>query len=88
MQREAALARFQAAEIAAAGFVAGDDAELERTLSRLRHLEELTERLAAAHAAATAAGDTIGEVVAVMRRAAALDGSLEPLASGPRNPKR
>ena len=61
VQREAALARFQAAEIAAAGFVAGDDAELERTLSRLRHLEELTERLAAAHAAATAAGDTIGE---------------------------
>jgi DNA repair protein RecN (Recombination protein N) len=80
VQREAALARFQAAEIAAAGFVAGEDAELERMLSRLRHLEELTERLAAAHAAATTAGDTIGDVVAVMRRAAMLDQSLEPLA--------
>jgi DNA repair protein RecN (Recombination protein N) len=79
VQREAALARFQATEIAAAAFVAGDDAELDRMLSRLRHLEELTERLAVAHAAATAAGETIGEVVAVMRRAAALDGSLEPL---------
>ena len=80
VERDAALARFQAAEIAGAGFVAGEDAELEQMLSRLRHLGELTERLATAHAAATEAGDTIGEVVAVMRRAATLDGSFEPLA--------
>ncbi len=80
LQRDAALARFQAGEIADAGFTTGEDEYLERMLGRLRHLEELTEKIAAAHAAATAAGDTIGEVVTVMRRASILDSSLEPLA--------
>ena len=84
LQRELDLVTYQVDEIQEAGFEAGDDDTLGATASRLRNSEELAEGLAiATHATAEEGGaaDKLGEVVAELRRAAALDPSFQQIAS-------
>jgi DNA repair protein RecN (Recombination protein N) len=54
LERELDMLRFQTSEIEDAGFVIGDDADLDVVANRLRNAEALGERLAAA-------GDAVGE---------------------------
>jgi DNA repair protein RecN (Recombination protein N) len=81
LERERDLVRFQAEEIARAGFAEGEDVELERRLARLRNAETLRAHLATTVAALDRGRDLVGEAVTEMRKAASLDPSLEGLAA-------
>ena len=76
--RELDLVRFQAEEIAGAGFTPGDDLELEIRANRLRHAESLTFHLDAARTAVDAGIDSLGGAIADLRRALRLDPELTP----------
>jgi DNA repair protein RecN (Recombination protein N) len=82
LERERDLADHQATEIATSGFSIGDDAELARSLTRLRNAAELTEFLAAAQRVIDQTRETFGEAVVSVRRAARLDDGLEELTDG------
>jgi DNA repair protein RecN (Recombination protein N) len=82
LERELDVVRFQASEVADAGFAAGDDADLERVATRLRNAEALGERLAAAE---TAIGDdgaagSLDKAVRQLSIAAKTDPTMEHLA--------
>jgi DNA repair protein RecN (Recombination protein N) len=80
LERELDLTRHQAREIAAAGVISGEDRSLAEQAERLRHAQEIAEALSAAHAALSADGgvaDSLGEVVAGLRRAAGFDQELQ-----------
>jgi len=82
LERELDVARQQAEEISLAGLSAAEGEDLQVRAARLRNAEGLTEGLTAAHSAlADDAGaiDRLGNVIAEMRRLAALDGSLDVL---------
>jgi DNA repair protein RecN (Recombination protein N) len=81
LERDLETARFQADEIAAAGFGAEDETVLVETAERLRHHEAIVEHLAAAVAGLSeeGAGEGLGRAVDALRRAARLDTSIEPL---------
>lgn len=83
LERELATVRHQAAEIAAAGFSTGDDADLEATLSRLRHAREIVDGLQAASAALGEEGaeGPLDTAVIALERVAALDPTLAGLAA-------
>lgn len=82
LERELDVVRFQAEEIAAAGFAPGDDERLEAEANRRRHAETLAEELAAAVRAAgeDGAGPHLETAARALRRAARLDPSLAALA--------
>ncbi len=82
LERERDLARYQADEIAGAGFTAGDDGELQAIARRLRNAEELTAHLAAAAAAVgdDGAGAGLATAARQLRAAARLDPGLGDLA--------
>jgi DNA repair protein RecN (Recombination protein N) len=79
LHRELDLVRFQAAEIAGAGFVPGDDGELERRAVRLRHAEALAIHLGAAWEAAGSAQEAWGTALAELRKAARIDPGWEAM---------
>jgi DNA repair protein RecN (Recombination protein N) len=79
LERELEVVRFQAEEIAAAGFAPGEDTELHSAVSRMRNSEDLAaglgailERLGDERAAADLAG-----VASELRRLVRLDGELQ-----------
>lgn len=76
LQRELDLVAFQAEEIAAAGFGPGEDESLLAAAGRLRHAEELIERLGHARSASEDAGTGLGDAIAEIRVAAELDTSI------------
>jgi DNA repair protein RecN (Recombination protein N) len=78
LERELELTRHQTEEISAAGFSAGDDGPLTTRVGRLRHAEELQTELAAAYDS-LAATEGVDDAVDRVRRAQALDDSLNPL---------
>ena len=79
--RELDVVKFQAAEVAEAGFAQGDDATLDQTAVRLRNAESLGERLAATTAAIGEDGATgsLDEAVRQLSIAAKTDPSLDHL---------
>ena len=79
LARELDLVRFQAQEIATAGFVPGDDQELEVRANRLRNAETLTVHLSAARAGVEAGIEALGGAVGEIRRALRLDPELSEL---------
>jgi DNA repair protein RecN (Recombination protein N) len=84
LERELDLSRHQAREIAAAGIAPGEDRELGAHIERLRHAQEIAAALGAAHQALVddgGVGDSLGEVVAGLRRAAGFDPGLQEVAS-------
>lgn len=81
LARELDLARYQAAEIAEASLQPGMDSEIEGAVSRLRNVEEISEHLAETHRAAEEMSESIGEMVARLRKAAGLDPDLAGVAS-------
>ncbi len=82
LERERDLARYQADEIAAAGFASGDDADLQSRARRLRNAESLAGHLHAAAAAVgdDGAGEALGAAVRELGAAARLDPALAPIA--------
>lgn len=76
LERERALARHQADEIARSSFADGDDDILEARLGRLRNAETLRLHLAAAAQSIDRGRDDLGSGVAELRKAAALDPTL------------
>ena len=79
LEREVDLTRHQAREIAAAAPHPGEDASLAEEVERLCHAQEIAAALGAAHGALStdgAVGDTLGGVVAGLRRAAGFDRTL------------
>lgn len=76
LERERDLLGHQAAEIAAAGFQPGDDEELAQRLGRLRHAEALRAYLVTAVGGLETARDGLGLAVGELRRASALDPSM------------
>jgi DNA repair protein RecN (Recombination protein N) len=82
LERELDMVRFQRDEIAAAGFVQGDDDDLSSRASRLRNSEELRERLAAVQTAAGESGASAALEIAdrELRSATRTAPSLMPLA--------
>lgn len=81
LERELDLARYQAAEIAAAHLRPGLDEELEAAVSRLRNIEEIREHLGEGMDLTEGISEAIGEMVARMRKASGLDPTLADLAS-------
>ncbi len=81
LQRELDTVRFQAREIDAAGFDAGDDESLGTLVMRLRNAHGIVEALDAAAAALGEAGTEpeLDRAVLALGRAAALDPSLDGL---------
>ena len=79
LERELDLVRYQAEEIRDAGFSPGDDEQLTAAAARLRHAEELAQRLGEAHAAIEKANDEIGGAALQVRKAADLDHTLGSL---------
>jgi DNA repair protein RecN (Recombination protein N) len=79
LARELDLVRFQADEITSAGFVPGDDQELEVRANRLRNAETLTSHLGAARAGVESGIDALGGAVGEVRRALRLDPELNEL---------
>jgi DNA repair protein RecN (Recombination protein N) len=82
LERELDIVRFQAEEIASAGFNAGDDADLETRAARMRSAESLLEHLAAAAVGLGEEGATGGMSAAAraLELAARIDPSLRVLA--------
>ncbi|HKY49154.1 MAG TPA: AAA family ATPase [Acidimicrobiia bacterium] len=80
LARELDLVTFQAEEIAKAGFVPGDDQELEARANRLRNAGELTARLSEARAGVEEGMEALGRAVGDIRRALRLDPELSELA--------
>jgi DNA repair protein RecN (Recombination protein N) len=78
--RELDLTRFQAAEIAGAGFSPGDDDKLEKRAERLRNAEALASHLQAATSLTEASSESLSQAVSEMRKSARLDRDLEALA--------
>jgi len=81
LERELEMSRFQAEEITAAAFDAGDDEALVTTAERLRHHEAIVALLSEA---ANALGEdgvaaTLAAAVDTLRRASRLDGGLVSL---------
>ncbi|HSL26826.1 MAG TPA: AAA family ATPase, partial [Acidimicrobiia bacterium] len=64
LTRELDLVGFQSGEISRAGFVAGDEQDLEHMANRLRHAETLSLQLAGARAAVEAGLEALGGAVA------------------------
>ncbi len=83
LERERDLARYQADEIAAAGFATGDDEELQSRARRLRNADALAGHLSAAAAAIgdDGAGGTLAAAAGELGRASRLDPALGPLAT-------
>jgi DNA repair protein RecN (Recombination protein N) len=81
LERERDLAAYQAREIASAGIDPGEDRRLEARLSRLRHGADLRAHCGAAADGIDQARTGLGAAVAELRRAAALDPGMEPLAA-------
>ncbi len=81
LARELDLTRFQAEEIARAGFGTGEDENLERRAARLRHAETLIVHLGAATALAESGSEAVGGMVDELRRAARLDTGLDEYAA-------
>jgi DNA repair protein RecN (Recombination protein N) len=79
LSRELDLVRFQAEEIAKAGFVPGDDQELEVRANRLRNAEALTLHLSEARSGVESGIDALGGAVGEIRRALRLDPDLGEL---------
>ena len=80
LARELDLVRFQAEEITKAGFVPGDDQELEVRANRLRNAETLTLHLSDARDGLESGADALGGAVREIRRALRLDPGLSDLA--------
>jgi DNA repair protein RecN (Recombination protein N) len=83
LQRELDMVRFQAEEIIAAGFVAGDDQRLDVEAARLRNHAAIAEGLAAAATTLSvegATGEAFDKGVAELTRVARLDPELQALA--------
>jgi len=80
LARELDLARFQAEEIARAGFNPGDDDRLEKLADRLRNAEALVIHLQNSTSLAEASSESLGEAVSELRKSARLDRDLESLA--------
>lgn len=80
LERERELVRYQAEEIGAAGFSAGDDDALTADARRLRHAEELQTRLASAHDALDGAADALAVGAGELDRVVTLDDQLAELA--------
>jgi len=78
LERELDVVRFQATEIAEAGFGPGEDVELERAVTRLRHAEELAAELATASTALgeDGAAGALETAIRALRAAARTDPSL------------
>jgi DNA repair protein RecN (Recombination protein N) len=79
LTRELDLVRFQAEEIAGAGFSAGDDLELEVLANRLRNADALTSYLEQARSGVESAIESLGSAIGDLRRALRLDPDLEAL---------
>ncbi|NND04146.1 MAG: AAA family ATPase [Acidimicrobiia bacterium] len=82
LERDLDAARLQVEEIDAAGLKVEEEIDLATMADRLRNAEGLTEGLTAAHGALTDDGgaiDRVGNVIAELRRLAAIDTSLEPM---------
>ncbi len=81
LEREREMARFQADEIAGAGFAAGSDAELDQRATRLRYGEALGEHLNSAMGAMGEDGVAAALDLAIreLQMAARIDSSLAPL---------
>jgi DNA repair protein RecN (Recombination protein N) len=82
LERERDVVRYQADEIAAAGFGPGDDTELDRRADRLRNSESLVEHLGLAAGALGEEGASANLAAAgrELELAARIDPSLRPLA--------
>lgn len=79
IERERDLADYQSLEIAGAGFAAGDDIDLERSLARMRNSAELGEHLGAAQRAVEQAREVFSEAVTAVRKVERLDASTSEL---------
>lgn len=79
LERERDLTSHQAGEIEGAGFVPGDEADLDRLLARLRNAETLRLHLAAAADSLKESRDTLGAAITEIRRASAIDSELSEL---------
>jgi len=79
LERELDLVSYQVDEIENAAFNPGDDVVLDTAVSRLRHSEELEERLGAVRDRIDDVDGTLGVVISELRRAAELDPSLHEL---------
>jgi DNA repair protein RecN (Recombination protein N) len=76
LERELEMLRFQAEEIAAAGFAPGDDGELRAAAQRLRNATAIVDELGRIEQALSAEGgivDLLSSSLAAARRLAALD---------------
>jgi DNA repair protein RecN (Recombination protein N) len=80
LARELDLTRFQAEEIAGAGFSPGDADKLEKRAQRLRNAEALASHLHTATSFTEASSESLGEAVSEVRKGARLDRDLESLA--------
>jgi len=81
LERELEMTRHQAEEIAAAGFVAGEDTDLESAAARLRNARGIIEALdiAASALGEDGAEPAVDRALLSLRRAAALDPGLQGL---------
>jgi DNA repair protein RecN (Recombination protein N) len=79
LARELDLARYQASEIDKAGLSPELDEELEGEASRLRNVTEIGDHLSEINHLAEDMSESVGEVVARLRKAAGLDPGLDQL---------
>jgi DNA repair protein RecN (Recombination protein N) len=79
LARELDLARYQAGEIAAARLTSSLDDELEGEASRLRNVTEIGDHLGEINRLAADMSESVGEVVARLRKAVGLDPGLVDL---------
>ncbi len=83
LERELDMVRFQAAEIADAGFAPGDDQQLATAATRLRNAEGLVEGLAGVDRLLgddDGIADAVATIVGELQRLARVDTSLAPIA--------
>ncbi|MFZ0014533.1 MAG: AAA family ATPase, partial [Acidimicrobiia bacterium] len=81
LARELDLARYQSEEITAAGLEAGLDYELEASASRLRNVEEIREHLSESLQLAEQMSESVGEMVARLRKVSGLDPGMTELSN-------
>ncbi len=83
LERELEMVRFQAGEIRTAGFVPGDDTELDLAAQRMRNAHAIVEALDAAATALSdeGAGSGVDDAVTALQRASRLDPTLEQVAA-------